>query len=306
MTAGGPVPPEDQGPDPLELPGGDDLRPSAAEGHLGWRVSALLDGELPTTEELVAREHLAGCDRCQEEFAQVMAARSFVRGLGEVEPPRDFLDRLAASGAEHTRIRFGLVALVGIAALWIVLLIIGAGVAVPQVVPPVDDFVHQHEVASSDPELLPTLEPVEVLDPSADGVDAPYVLPDELASGFTRVVAYDKGGGVIQALYRSGDSQVSLFQQEGTLDWSDLPADGEERTIGDQRAWVTTVDADAGTGQVIVVPDGPVVYTLVASGPESTDAAFGLVPVLPEPQDYSWIDRARHNVDRVTDRLGLD
>jgi hypothetical protein len=54
---------------------------------------------------------------------------------------------------------------------------------------------------------------------------------------------------------------------------------------------------------VVIVPDGPVVYTLVTTG--EADPALALAPELPEPQDYTWSDRARHNVETLVDRLGL-
>lgn len=289
-----PVPPErgDEGPDQL----------ISADGHLGWRVSALLDGELLPAEESVARAHLGSCDRCQVELAEVMAARSLVRGLGHVEPPRGFLDQLVSLPRHPSPLRFGAVALVGIAALWIILLVVAASVALPQVVPPVDDFVRQHEVAATDPQLLPTLEPVEVLDGGADVLAPPYVLPDELATSFRRVVAYDKGGGVIQALYRSEEAAVSLFQQEGSLDWDRLPDDGEVRTVAGTQAWVGTVDAvgdlpgvdTSGGRAVVVVPDGDLVYTLVTA--DSAEVALDLVPSLPDPASASWFERVRRRV----------
>ncbi len=292
MTA--PVPPEGRGEGPERL--------TSAEGHLGWRVSALLDGELLPAEEGAARAHLSTCDRCDRELAEVMAARSLVRDLGIVEPPRGFLDQLVSTSQQASPLRFGAVALAGIAALWIILLIVVASVALPQVVPPVDDFVRQHEVAATDPELLPTLEPVEVLDGTGDDLAPPYVLPEELAASFERVVAYDKGEGVIQALYRSEGVAVSLFQQEGSLDWDRLPDGGEVRDVGGTRAWVGTVDAvggvpgveASGSRAVVVVPDGDLVYTLVTADP--AEVALDLVADLPDPGSTSWYQRIRRRV----------
>jgi anti-sigma factor RsiW len=99
---------------------------AAEGGHLGWRLSALLDGELPVADELRAREHLTSCDLCQDEFAEVMSARAFVRGLGEVEPPQDYLDRVMTRIDRKTHARLGLITLVAFMGVWIVLLLVAA------------------------------------------------------------------------------------------------------------------------------------------------------------------------------------
>lgn len=133
--------------------------PDARDGgdeHLGWRISALLDGELGVTEEILAREHLERCERCEQEFVEVMTARTFVRQLGEVEPPQGFLDKLASGDRSRLGPRAGLVALVGLAAAWILFLAIGVNVTLPDVSPPVDEFAAQHvALAAEDRSALP-------------------------------------------------------------------------------------------------------------------------------------------------------
>lgn len=277
------------------------------DGHLGWRLSALLDGELGVTEEVVARRHLEACDHCQEEFVEVTAARRLVRGLGDVEPPEGYLDRVLrrVQGGGHP-LRLGVVGLVSVAAIWIVILLIGVGVLLPEVAPPVDEFVAQHETAAVDPDRLPEIEPVEVLDPeTASSLDAPYVVPETFAGDYEQVVAYDKGAGVVQVLYRDADRQVSLFQQEGSLDWDALPDTGDEVEVDGRRAWVGAVQgAGDEVDQVVVVQHGPVVYTLVGSE-DAADSAR-LVEQLPEPRGYSVPERARKNLSELMRRVGLD
>jgi hypothetical protein len=257
-----------------------------------------------TTEELAAREHLAGCDVCQQEFAEVTAARAFVRGLGEVEPPTDYIDRVLTRFHRRQQTRWGLVGLVGVAALWIIVLIIGAGLALPEVSPPVSEFAGQHEVASVDPERLPEIEDVRVIDAEdVSTVATPFVVPDDLATDFERVVVYDKGEGIVQALYRNDDTSVSLFEQEGVLDWESLPPEGLTEIDG-QRAWVGTVVGEAGDEHpVVIIAEWPVVYTLVGGDPAHTPS---LVRELPDPQEYTLGDRARQSVDNLSRRLGLD
>ena len=62
--------------------------------HLGDLLSALLDAELPTPEELDARRHLATCRQCTIELDHISAARAWVRALPPVEPPVGFIERL--------------------------------------------------------------------------------------------------------------------------------------------------------------------------------------------------------------------
>ncbi|MGI8984729.1 MAG: anti-sigma factor family protein [Acidimicrobiales bacterium] len=65
-----------------------------SRAHLGDALSALLDGELSPGEQEGARAHLAGCPRCAEELAVVGQARSWVRGLPQVDPPFGFYERI--------------------------------------------------------------------------------------------------------------------------------------------------------------------------------------------------------------------
>ena len=59
-----------------------------ADGHLGDRVSALLDGELDPAEEEEARSHLGRCPDCSAELDATRRMRALVRALPAVEPPR--------------------------------------------------------------------------------------------------------------------------------------------------------------------------------------------------------------------------
>jgi anti-sigma factor RsiW len=68
-----------------------------AGGHLGDRLSGLLDGELTHADAEEARRHLAGCRSCSGELRAVDNARSWLRHLPAVEPPAGFRDRLLAA-----------------------------------------------------------------------------------------------------------------------------------------------------------------------------------------------------------------
>lgn len=72
-------------------------RAPGAGGHLGDRLSGLLDGELAEPEAQAARRHLADCPTCSQELQAVSQARSWLRHLPSVEPPAVFRERLLAA-----------------------------------------------------------------------------------------------------------------------------------------------------------------------------------------------------------------
>lgn len=288
--------------------------PDARDGgdeHLGWRISALLDGELGVTEEILAREHLERCERCEQEFVEVMTARTFVRQLGEVEPPQGFLDKLASGDRSRLGPRAGLVALVGLAAAWILFLAIGVNVTLPDVSPPVDEFAAQHvALAAEDRSALPERSDgfERIAQADLDDLDAPYVAPASLGDGgappLARLAGYD-AEGALQILYSDGETDVSVFQQEGSLDWGALPETGERRQVDRSEAWVGTVHAAGGGTEpaVVVVDKGNVVYTVVTDA--SLDAALTVAGELPDPPAYSFGQRAQRNLEELARRIGL-
>jgi hypothetical protein len=266
---------------------------SADGGHLGWRLSALLDGELPVPDELRAREHLSGCDFCQDEFTEVMSARAFVRGLGDVEPPQGYVDRILTRIHRRNQVRFGLASLVGIAAIWIVVLIIAAGVVVPSGTPDIDELGAHHGLAAAGDANLDDATPIDDL----AALDAPYVLPGRVASVYEREAAWDRNGHGVHGLYRSDTATVSVFEQAGTLDWDSLPEDGTVQDVGGERVWTTTISAAGGPERhVAVVTRYPVVYTIVST--DSAESVLDVAGDLPEPRDFGWADRLRTNLDR--------
>ncbi len=56
--------------------------------HLGEALSALVDGQLASDEEIAALDHLAGCEACAAELAATTAVRDLVRSLPPVESLR--------------------------------------------------------------------------------------------------------------------------------------------------------------------------------------------------------------------------
>jgi anti-sigma factor RsiW len=62
--------------------------------HLGYRLSALVDGELSADERDRAHAHLAGCEQCRAEANELRALKKQLRGLGDVPPPDALTRRL--------------------------------------------------------------------------------------------------------------------------------------------------------------------------------------------------------------------
>lgn len=270
--------------------------------HLGWRISALLDGELTTVEEDLALEHLGSCEQCQEELAEITAARELVRSLGDAEPPDDYdATQLVGGRSGH----LGIVGLVTLAAAWVIILAVGLGLSLPDVTPSVDEFADQHRTVSS------IADESERLPDAADGFEqftageldelsSPFAAPPSLDPALDRLAAYGSDD-IVQLFYSDGSVAVSIFEQEGTLDWDALPDGGAETRVGDDRAWVLT-DGDP-PQTVLVVPKGSVIYTLVSTLP--TEDLVALADELPPGEEYSLSQRARRNFAEIARRLGL-
>ncbi len=267
-------------------------------GHLDWRISALLDGELGGAEEVLAREHLQVCDLCQQEFAEVTAARAVVRGLGEVEPPEGSMDRVVRRLRRRERAprRLGVVGLVTVAVAWILMLVIGAGVLLPTVDAPIAGDVADHVSVSTG-----TWSGEEEVDGE---LSAPFIAPEALPGGFEEVATYRHPDG-IQVVYEGqGGASLSVFEREGTLDWSSLPSGGERTEIAGRPAWLTTFEGPNGSeASVVVVPRGSLVYTVIGEAGAELES---LVAELPDGRSYSYGERVRHNVDEFLRRLGID
>ena len=139
--------------------------------HLGDTLSALLDGELSMAQQETAQAHLAACAECAEELAAVGQARSWVRGLPQVDPPFGFYERIlldrpvprpAPFGVSPgLRRRAGLAAL-GAAAAAVTVLGVGSPAARP-VNPAMPRLVEAHATSASvGADLLSKLAPVGV------------------------------------------------------------------------------------------------------------------------------------------------
>lgn len=63
-------------------------------GHVGELASAYLDGETTREESERLRSHLAQCDECRDEVADIHMARSALRAMPILEMPLELLENL--------------------------------------------------------------------------------------------------------------------------------------------------------------------------------------------------------------------
>ena len=147
------------------------------QSHLDEALSALLDGELSPVQQEAARAHLAACPECTDELAAVGQARSWVRGLPQVDPPFGFYERilldrpLPRTSPFETRVPFGArpslrrragLAALGAAAAAVTVLGVGSPAARP-VNPAMPRMVEAHATSASvGADLLSKLAPMGV------------------------------------------------------------------------------------------------------------------------------------------------
>jgi negative regulator of sigma E activity len=98
---------------------------------------------------------------------------------------------------------------------------------------------------------------------SIEGVIAPFRAPSTVGNGFHLAGRYRDAAGTVQLFYSDGLFGVSVFEHQGELDWSELPAGGDARTVAghDARRYRTP------TGVVTVWESDGVVYTAVGDAP---------------------------------------
>jgi hypothetical protein len=280
-------------------------------------LSALLDGQLAAGEHEAVRAHLVACADCSAELELLRATRTTVRSLPAVEPPAGFFEGLLAGGlaveppdaAEPAQVfpllRSRKLALGNAAAAVAagLLLVIGlGGTPATAVAPEVASNVEQHAAAVSSVALggaNPILGPAEVTPTSLPhtGISRPYTAPKALA-GYRLVDAYRADHGV-QLLYEKGSYGLSVFEQEGDLDGSELPDNGTWFDVDGPRAW--RWDAPTAQGRVVVVERGDLVVTIV--GDESSAAVLEAAGALPGRPRVALETRLRRACGEALDLL---
>jgi len=150
--------------------------------HLGYRLSALIDGELSHEQRERVLAHLARCQPCRREAAALRALKQRMHALGEATAGTALTDRLVALGARYPGqsgrgrprrrwpVRSIAVACLAVAGLGLPVAAFLAGGGQqepgPTITPAVDMFVLQHEIstgeypaASASPSVAPSPRP---------------------------------------------------------------------------------------------------------------------------------------------------
>jgi sigma-E factor negative regulatory protein RseB len=122
---------------------------------------------------------------------------------------------------------------------------------------------------------------------TVDEVAAPFRAPASAGDGFRLAGQYDEPDDTLHLFYSDGLFSVSVFEQQGELDATGLPAGAESRTVAgrDVRQYRTP------GGAVMVWQSGDVVYTTVSDAP--LDQLDDVLADFTPPHDSA--------LDRVTD-----
>ncbi len=219
------------------------------------RLSAYLDGELDPIDIATLEADLAASTDLAADLATLGRTRQLLRSMGDIEPTPGIFEPTVVSLDAHRR-RRGLrlavpgVAILGVAAVWLLVLGVFSGTGVARFVPAVDDYVDRHasaiELGESDGFL------------AIDGDDmAPMVDTD---TGLAMMGAYRRGD-VVQAVYSDGSHELSVYREPGRVDWDSIMARGGTLDqVDDDKMWHYEADGFA----VVVVERRDHVVTVVA------------------------------------------
>lgn len=246
--------------------------------HAGELLSALVDGELTAAEAERVLGHVDDCARCSEELDVLERSRSALRALPELEPPPDLIEGLVRR--RHRRVVLG--ALGGFAAAAVAVLVaLSASVGpVPRIEPQLAAFVDDHEATAVTVPAAPDRQERS----SFAGLQV-----DNRVAGFD-LVAVQTDDEVVHAFYWRDGRVVSVFRQDGAVDWDALPEGGERLRVGDRDAWRSADDSS-----MVLDVDGSVV-TIVGADREVRAQVAGDVS---GPPPESWWDRAHDAAQTV-------
>lgn len=277
--------------------------------HRRELLSAYLDDQLEPAERRDVEELLAREADAAGELRELEQVRRVLRVMPLVDPPLGFLEGVV--GRFRTR-RYRLYAGVGVlatAAAWIAVVSLTPGFESGRVAPDVDELAGQHASAVADP--MSADADVAGYSPSrSDAVDEPLPAPPTMGGSELMAVYEDRAEDVVQLVY--GDMgrhtvAFSLFAQVGSVDWEEMPTDGEMMSLAGEKAW----HGARGPSEVMVVGDGDVVYTIVAgTGGEDPDSvsehmAEMVSEEMPEPVQPDVEDKMSDSLQGLTEAFGF-
>jgi MucB/RseB N-terminal domain len=123
-----------------------------------------------------------------------------------------------------------------------------------------------------------------------DEVAAPFRAPGSAGDRFRLVGRYDEADDTLHLFYSDGLFSVSVFEQEGELDATGLPAGAESRTVDGHDVHQYRTPG----GVVMVWQSGDVVYTTVSDAP--VDEIDGVLAAFGPPGSNNALDRVTNFV----------
>lgn len=72
------------------------------------QISASLDGELTLAQEMSLAEHIEQCARCRRDWELLKIGKGVLSARGSIQPPSDFMAKLAGYIENESRKRYGL------------------------------------------------------------------------------------------------------------------------------------------------------------------------------------------------------
>lgn len=256
-----------------------------ADGHAGDLVSARLDGELDDATASWVDAHLDECEACRGVADTVAAARSWMR----MSPSVDAAPVVESVIARRRRLVGTGLAFVGVAWFALGLLAVTSAVTHPSVVPDVDAMVAAHVDASHD-----ELEGMRSVERGGSHYATPVTVGDRSSPMQRRSVF--AGRDLTTVVYESTDVAVTVFEQPGRVDWSQLP-DGVTETIDGRRSW-----RRPGSPTVVVTEIGDLVVTMVT---DDVDVVGPVVATLPAPRRTSTLDRVHDSCQELMEIFAL-
>ncbi len=205
---------------------------------------------------------------------------SMLAGLPDVEPPTGFID----SALDHRPLYSGrtFAALMAVSVVAMVGSVATGVLGRAEVTPSVDDLASRHT----------TTVQAGVFGTSETDVDYRIETSVDMPDGFerTRNIAAED---LRQALYARGDESVSVFVQEGRVQWESLPEAGLTEVDG-MTAWFDEAR------RITVVEASDNVVTIVGLPIEEAALVLETVP----DREVSPLDRVQDAVNAITSQLG--
>jgi hypothetical protein len=260
-------------------------------------LDAYLDGELDADEREQVDDLLARSATARAELDEIDRVRSMVRALPAVDAPFRFYERMTT--ARRRRAPGLSVAIVGAVAAAIVLVVAISPVG-NRLAPPVEDLGRRHAMLASSSTAMP--EGYTEMDAEEMDEQSGFEMPPT-ANGYRRMHVYDAPDGV-HVVYGNGSTMVSVFEQRGSVEWSDLPAGGSRTTMDGDDAWVSSADsAPPAVSEVVVLARDGLVVTVLGGAPH--DDVMAIAEAVPDPPAPSMLERLGDACSWVAEGFGF-